>query len=33
MYYKDVPKNESGLPQMIMMGKSIIHEWVKIFRL
>ena len=25
----DAPKNESGLTQMITMGKSIHHEWVK----
>ena len=26
----DVPKNESGLIQMIRMGKSIRHKWVKL---
>ena len=25
----DAPKNESGIIQMIMMGKSIRHKWVK----
>ena len=25
----DVPKSESGLIQMIRMGKSIRHKWVK----
>ena len=26
----EVPKNESGLTQMIMMGKSILQIWVKL---
>ena len=25
----DAPKNESGLIEMIMIGKSILHIWVK----